>query len=92
VNKIFACAIAAISLLAVTAPADAKGCIKGAVVVGAAGHLAATMVSSALPRVALSVTMRRTSPKTLSPQQQAARLHLSEKFLGLFGWRTSPTS
>jgi hypothetical protein len=27
-NKTFACAIAAISLLAVTAPADAKGCIK----------------------------------------------------------------
>jgi hypothetical protein len=38
-NKTFACAIAAISLL-IAAPANAKGCIKGAVVGGAAGHLA----------------------------------------------------
>jgi hypothetical protein len=36
-NKTFACALAAISILAVTAPADAKGCIKGALVGGAAG-------------------------------------------------------
>ena len=39
-NKIFACAATAISLLAITASADAKGCIKGALVGGAAGHLA----------------------------------------------------
>jgi hypothetical protein len=39
-NKTFACALAAISILAVTAPADAKGCIKGALVGGVAGHFA----------------------------------------------------
>jgi hypothetical protein len=39
-NRIFGCALAAISLLAVTVPADAKGCIKGALVGGATGHLA----------------------------------------------------
>jgi hypothetical protein len=39
-NKMFACAATAISLLAITAPAGAKGCIKGALVGGAAGHLA----------------------------------------------------
>jgi hypothetical protein len=39
-SKIFACALAAMSLLAVTAPADAKGCIKGAIVGGIAGHVA----------------------------------------------------
>jgi hypothetical protein len=37
-NKSFACALMAISVLAVTAPADAKGCIKGAIVGGIAGH------------------------------------------------------
>ncbi len=39
-TKIFAGAIAAISLLAITASADAKGCIKGALVGGVAGHFA----------------------------------------------------
>jgi hypothetical protein len=39
-TKTFACAMIALSLVAVTAPADAKGCIKGALVGGAAGHLA----------------------------------------------------
>jgi hypothetical protein len=39
-NKISACALMAISLLAVTVPADAKGCIKGAIVGGLAGHVA----------------------------------------------------
>ena len=39
-NRIFGCALAAISLLAVTVPADAKGCIKGALIGGAAGHFA----------------------------------------------------
>jgi hypothetical protein len=39
-TKIFACAIAGLSLLAVTAPANAKGCIKGAIVGGVAGHIA----------------------------------------------------
>jgi hypothetical protein len=38
--KTFAYAVAAISLFAIPAPADAKGCIKGALVGGAAGHLA----------------------------------------------------
>ncbi len=39
-SKTFACVVTALSLLAVTAPADAKGCIKGALVGGAAGHFA----------------------------------------------------
>jgi hypothetical protein len=39
-SKIFACALAAMSLLAVTAPAHSKGCIKGAIVGGIAGHVA----------------------------------------------------
>jgi hypothetical protein len=39
-TRTFACAMIALSLVAVTAPADAKGCIKGALVGGAAGHLA----------------------------------------------------
>jgi hypothetical protein len=39
-TKTIACAIAALSLLTVTAPASAKGCIKGAIVGGVAGHLA----------------------------------------------------
>jgi hypothetical protein len=39
-TKSFACAIAAMSLLAATAPASAKGCIKGAIVGGVAGHMA----------------------------------------------------
>jgi hypothetical protein len=39
-NRIFAWGATAISLLAFTVPADAKGCIKGALVGGAAGHLA----------------------------------------------------
>jgi hypothetical protein len=39
-GKTFACAMAAISLLAITGTADAKGCIKGALVGGVAGHVA----------------------------------------------------
>jgi hypothetical protein len=39
-TKTFACAIAALSLLAITGSADAKGCIKGAIVGGVAGHVA----------------------------------------------------
>jgi hypothetical protein len=39
-TKTFAFAITALSFLAVTAPADAKGCIKGALVGGVAGHFA----------------------------------------------------
>jgi hypothetical protein len=39
-NKIFGCAAVAIALVAIAAPAEAKGCIKGALVGGAAGHLA----------------------------------------------------
>jgi hypothetical protein len=39
-TKTFAFAIAALSLLAVTVPASAKGFIKGAIVGGVAGHLA----------------------------------------------------
>jgi hypothetical protein len=39
-NRIFVCAAIAIALVAITAPAEAKGCIKGALVGGAAGHLA----------------------------------------------------
>ena len=38
--KTFVCAVAAISLLAITAPADAKGCIKGAFLGGVVGHVA----------------------------------------------------
>jgi hypothetical protein len=38
--KTFVFALTAISVLAVTAPANAKGCIKGAIVGGVAGHLA----------------------------------------------------
>jgi hypothetical protein len=37
-NKTFGFAAIAIALVAVTAPAEAKGCIKGALVGGAAGH------------------------------------------------------
>ncbi len=39
-NKIFGCAAIAIACLAIIAPAEAKGCIKGALVGGAAGHFA----------------------------------------------------
>jgi hypothetical protein len=39
-NKTFGCAAIAIALVAITVPADAKGCIKGALVGGAAGHFA----------------------------------------------------
>jgi hypothetical protein len=39
-NKTFGCAAIAIALVAITAPAEAKGCIKGALVGGAAGHFA----------------------------------------------------
>jgi hypothetical protein len=39
-NKTFGCAAIAIALVAITAPADAKGCIKGALVGGTAGHFA----------------------------------------------------
>jgi hypothetical protein len=39
-NNTFICAAIAIALLAITLPADAKGCIKGAMVGGAAGHFA----------------------------------------------------
>jgi hypothetical protein len=39
-NKFFGCAAIAIALVAITAPAEAKGCIKGALVGGAAGHFA----------------------------------------------------
>jgi hypothetical protein len=39
-NKTFRCVAIAIALVAITAPAEAKGCIKGALVGGAAGHLA----------------------------------------------------
>jgi hypothetical protein len=40
VKKTFGCAAIAVTLIAITAPAEAKGCIKGAVVGGVAGHLA----------------------------------------------------
>jgi hypothetical protein len=40
-TKTFGCAAIAIALVAITAPAEAKGCIKGALVGGAAGHFAA---------------------------------------------------
>jgi hypothetical protein len=39
-NKTFGFAAIAIALVAITAPAEAKGCIKGALVGGAAGHFA----------------------------------------------------
>jgi hypothetical protein len=39
-TKVFTCMMAALSLLVVTASADAKGCIKGALVGGVAGHFA----------------------------------------------------
>jgi hypothetical protein len=39
-TKIVACGLTALSLLAITAPADAKGCIKGAILGGVAGHMA----------------------------------------------------
>jgi hypothetical protein len=39
-NKIYGCAAIAIALGAISAPAEAKGCIKGALVGGAAGHFA----------------------------------------------------
>jgi hypothetical protein len=39
-TKTFACAVIGISLLVISAPADAKGCIKGALVGGVAGHFA----------------------------------------------------
>lgn len=37
---IFTCAVLAFALVGATGAADAKGCIKGAVVGGAAGHFA----------------------------------------------------
>ena len=39
-NKIFGCTAIAIAFLAITAPAEAKGCIKGALIGGVAGHYA----------------------------------------------------
>lgn len=39
-NKTFGCAAIAVALFAITAPAEAKGCIKGALVGGTAGHFA----------------------------------------------------
>jgi hypothetical protein len=39
-KKVFEYAAIAMILVAVTAPAEAKGCIKGAVVGGVAGHFA----------------------------------------------------
>jgi hypothetical protein len=39
-NKTFGYALIAMALVAVTVPAEAKGCIKGALVGGAAGHFA----------------------------------------------------
>jgi hypothetical protein len=39
-KKAFGCAAVAITLVALTAPVQAKGCIKGAIVGGAAGHFA----------------------------------------------------
>jgi hypothetical protein len=39
-KSIIALSCVAFSVLAITGPADAKGCIKGAVVGGAAGHYA----------------------------------------------------
>jgi hypothetical protein len=36
----FGCVAIVLAVVAMTAPADAKGCLKGAVVGGAAGHLA----------------------------------------------------
>ena len=39
-NKLFGCAAIALALVGVALPADAKGCIKGALVGGTAGHFA----------------------------------------------------
>jgi hypothetical protein len=39
-NKTFGCVAIAIALVAITAPAEPKGCIKGALLGGAAGHFA----------------------------------------------------
>jgi hypothetical protein len=39
-NRTFGCAAMAIALITITAPAEAKGCIKGALVGGVAGHVA----------------------------------------------------
>jgi hypothetical protein len=39
-KKAFGCAAIAITLVALAAPVEAKGCIKGAVVGGVAGHFA----------------------------------------------------
>jgi hypothetical protein len=39
-KKALGCAAIAMTLFAITAPAEAKGCIKGAVVGGVAGHYA----------------------------------------------------
>src|SRR5271167_3095244 len=51
------------TLVALTAPAEAKGCIKD-------GILPAIMAFSALLQVAQSVTTRRTSSKKLSPARR----------------------
>jgi hypothetical protein len=39
-KSIIALSCVALSIMAITGPADAKGCLKGAVVGGAAGHYA----------------------------------------------------
>ena len=39
-KKIFGCPAMALTFVGLALPADAKGCIKGALVGGAAGHLA----------------------------------------------------
>jgi outer membrane lipoprotein SlyB len=39
-KKAFGCVAVAITLVALTAPVQAKGCIKGAIVGGVAGHFA----------------------------------------------------
>jgi hypothetical protein len=71
-SKTIACTIAALSLLAITDSASAKGCIKGAIV-GALPVIWPVMVLSVLPQVARSVTTRPTSQPIPSPQRRGTR-------------------
>ena len=71
-NRILGCAAIAIALVAITAPAEAKGCIKGALVGGARGISPVIMAFSVLPQDAPSATTKQTSARTLSLTQRGA--------------------
>jgi hypothetical protein len=59
-KKLFGCTAMALALVSVTVTAEAKGCIKGALVGGTAGHFAGHHGILGLPRAASSAAMRPT--------------------------------